>query len=164
MNARIENAGKRESWTFGFWERFTNDLAEPAQTIKTVSITGAGTGAGTNVGAGLLIGRRQFLLAENEWSRLLLESGLVLGLALIALRAALAGYLIYWGYKTLKKSDNPFPWILCSAVAPLALFGAWGQPTVLGFASFGAGLVLAATRPSYEIHPLFKHAYSSARR
>ena len=145
------------------WQNFKSELSDPFETIKTVSLAGAGTGAGTTFAADHLIGNHDFHLATNEWSRLLLESGLVLGISLIVFRIVLMGYLLYWGVRCVKKSENFIPWILCAAIFPLVVCGGWDQPTLLGFMAFGGGLILAATRKSYENHPIFKHAYSSLR-
>lgn len=147
----------------GVLDRFWEDMAEPWQVIKSVNLTGAGTGAGINTNA-TRTGENPLILAHHEWSRLLLESGLVLGLALIGLRIFLSGYLFYWGYRCLKNSDNFLPWVLCFAIVPLVFAGIWGHPSVLGFACLGGGLILAATRPSYAEHPLFKYAYSALKK
>lgn len=164
MSARIEDAKMGEVTTnLGFAERIWNDLTDPFKTFKNVTLAGAGTGAGTNVGAQLLVGTRGFFLAEIEWSRLMLESGLILGPFVVGLRIVLSFYLLWWGYQCLKKSDNWMPWLIIASIFPWVFNAPWGQPTMLGFACLGAGFVLAATRPSFETHPLFKHAYAARR-
>jgi|GEM_PF-2274101 hypothetical protein len=146
------------------WQQFQNNLAEPYEVIKVVSIPGSGTGAGTAIGCKLLPPVGIFNLTMNEWSRLLWESGLILGIAMIIWRITLAGYLIYWGVRCLKKSDNFLPWLLCAATVPLVLFGNWDHPTLLAATSLGSGLILSSTRKSYENHPVFKYAYTSVKR
>jgi len=146
------------------WQQFRNNLSEPYQVIKVVSLIGSGTGSGTLYGIKRLPASNVFNYTMNEWSRLLWESGLILGLAMIAWRITLAGYLIYWGVCCLKKSDNFLPWLICAAIVPLTLFGNMDHPTALGMIAFGGGIILGATRKSYENHPVFKHAYSSIKR
>ncbi len=156
MAARFDEADTMGTPTMGIAERIYSELMEPFRILSDVSFTGAGTGAGTNVGTSLLVGQRVFALGEVEWTRLLRESGLILGVALIGLRVALCFYLLYWSYRALKQQGNATPWLLCAAILPWVFSGGWGQPTILGFASLGAGFILAATRPAYQDHPLFR--------
>jgi hypothetical protein len=106
-------------------------------------LLGFGLGIGTNAGAKLLTGRHVFLLTENEWSRIFLESGPILGVAYVAWRIALA---VRVGWLSLKSVllGNLLPLLLfASACLPL-INGEFGQPTILGFVVFATGLALAA--------------------
>jgi hypothetical protein len=163
MNTRMEDASQGNDAALSLTQRIFNDLTEPIETLKQAGFWGAGTGAGTNVGAGILAGSRRFLLAEIEWSRLIMESGLFLGLALIVLRVWLSFYIFYWAFIALKRQDNWLPWLIMASILPWVFNGAWGQPTMLGFACLGGGFVLAATRPTYEDHALFSLAKRSIR-
>jgi hypothetical protein len=104
---------------------------------------GFGLGIGTNAGAKLLTGHHVFLLTEDEWSRIFLESGPILGVAYVAWRVAFA---IHVGWLSLKSVllGNLLPLLLfASAFLPL-INGEFGQPTILGFVVFATGLALAA--------------------
>lgn len=104
---------------------------------------GHGLGVGTNAGAKFLIGRSVFLLTEGEWSRILLESGPLLGIAYLAWRTALVGRIGWLTLKSLRRG-NLLPLLLFSASFLPLLSGQLGQPTILGFAVFVTGLALAA--------------------
>jgi hypothetical protein len=105
---------------------------------------GYGLGIGTNAGANILTGHSMFLLTEGEWSRILLESGPLLGLAYILWRCA---FTMRLGWLCLRsvKLGNLLPLFLFSSGFLSMLNGQFGQPTILGFAVFSLGLTLAAT-------------------
>jgi hypothetical protein len=109
---------------------------------------GFGLGVGTNGGAVFLTGEADFLLSENEWSRILLESGPILGLAFLVWRCALV-YKIGRFAVGQVRLGNTLPLFLFSAGVFILLQGPFGQPTSLGFAVVFAGLCLAA-KPSDE--------------
>jgi hypothetical protein len=104
---------------------------------------GYGIGVGTSGGANFLTGQAAFLLAENEWSRILLESGPILGLAFLIWRVAIAFQLGRFSIRQIKE-ENTLPILLFSAGVFVLLQGPFGQPTSLGFAVVLAGLCLAA--------------------
>jgi hypothetical protein len=108
-------------------------------------LLGYGLGVGTNAGANILTGNSVFLLTEGEWSRILLESGPVLGLAYILWRFALTFQIGWLCWKSLKRG-NLLPTFLFAAGCVSLVNGQFGQPTILGFAVFTMGLTLAATR------------------
>ena len=105
-------------------------------------LVGAGLGMGTNVGSKLLTGDVTFLISEGEWGRVIGEMGLPLGLLFIGLRCSLAASLFTGAWYCARKGE-PLALMLWFAVGPNLLQGQWGQPTNLGFATFGAGLILA---------------------
>ncbi len=98
---------------------------------------------GTNAGAALLTGKTDYLLAEGEWARVILESGLILGLLYILLRIAI---LCWMGILCLKcaVAGNILPLLIFGACALTILNGQFGQPTTFGFAVLGGGLCLAS--------------------
>ena len=114
--------------------------------INRIPLPGLGLGIGTNVGARALIGHVTFLLAENEWSRVLLESGPILGLAFIIWRTAFVGYLGWLSLRALGRAEI-LPLLLFSTGFIALLNGQLGQPTSLGFAVVLCGLCLASMRP-----------------
>jgi hypothetical protein len=106
-------------------------------------LLGFGLGIGTNAGAKLLTGRHAFLLTEDEWSRIFLESGPILGVAYVAWRVALAFRILWLSFKSVLLG-NLLPILLfASGFLPL-ISGEFGQPTILGFVVFSTGLALAA--------------------
>ena len=76
---------------------------------------------------------------------MILETGPILGLAYLAVRVAIAGWMILLGLRS-ARAGQPLALLLCGASGLLWINGQFGQPTTLGFAVFGAGLALAALR------------------
>jgi O-antigen ligase len=132
----------------GLIGRTIDGFTEGAQVITKAPVGGYGLGVGTSGGASFLVGQGSFLLAENEWSRIILESGPVLGLAFILWRCALTYRVGSFALRQLR-AGNTLPTLLFSAAFFVMLEGPFGQPTSLGFAVVLAGLCLAA-RPNEE--------------
>ena len=132
--------------TKGMITRVFGDFTEGLSHIDKFPLFGYGIGIGTNVGGRILVGRPAFLLAESEWSRVLGESGPILGLAFLLWRTLLAFYLGRLSFSALK-NYNILPILLFSAGFVILLNGQLGQPTTLGFVALVNGLCLAATRP-----------------
>ena len=129
-------------------DRVFGGFLQPFYTMKNARLFGAGIGVGSNVGARLLSGGVGFLLAEDEWSKIFLELGPILGLAFIGFRIVLTGYLAIVSLRALLVQRESLP-ILLFAAAGVAVFEyQWGPPTILGFAVFGAGMILAALKPA----------------
>ena len=126
--------------------RVTGGFTEGLSHIDKVPLFGYGLGIGTNVGGRILIGRAAFLLAENEWSRVLAESGAIFGMAFLIWRTLLTLQLGRLSFIALTRG-NLLPILLFSSGFILLLNGQLGQPTILGFAVILNGLCLAATRP-----------------
>jgi len=129
----------------GLIDRYLGGFLSPFEAAGSSPFFGSGLGMGTNAGATLISGERNFLLAEDELSRIILEVGPILGFSYILLRVAIIIQLGSMAFAALKR-DNPLPVLLFFNFAPLMLSGQFGQPTTLGFGVFGAGLCLAATR------------------
>ena len=131
--------------TQGMIEREIDEFTEGFRHIDTFPIFGYGIGIGTNVGGRVLIGRPAFLLAESEWTRVLAESGPILGVAFLLWRTLLTLQLGRLSFRALK-NDSLLPILIFSSGFVVLLKGQLGQPTTLGFAAFVSGLCLAATR------------------
>ncbi|WP_424494959.1 hypothetical protein [Salinimicrobium sp. GXAS 041] len=116
-----------------------------AITNEHFSFWGAGLGMGTSGGAQLLMGdkRGDYLIAEDEWGRIIGEMGLILGLILVGVRIILSFRLLQRSWVTIKK-NNVLPWMLMSFGFANILQGQWSQPTNLGFVVFIGGLVIAS--------------------
>jgi hypothetical protein len=139
---RFESAGGLRQ---GILYRWFGDFISAWQAERQAQWLGAGLGLGTSVGAGLATGTRQFLLAEGEWARIILESGPVLGAAYIGLRAGIALHLLRRALRALRQRDDVLPGLLLAAGVFDLTTGQWGQATVSGFAVFTAGLCLASS-------------------
>lgn len=130
----------------GTIERVISDFTEGLKNLNTFPLFGYGIGIGTNVGGRILIGRPAILLGESEWTRVLAESGPILGLAFLLWRTLLVLQLGRWSFAALKQG-NLLPILLFGSGFTVMLNGQFGQPTLLGFAVILNGLCLAATRP-----------------
>ncbi|MEI7957586.1 MAG: hypothetical protein WCI40_00640 [Verrucomicrobiota bacterium] len=136
----------------GIIERALADYLDGFRAVPDTPLFGFGLGIGTNAGAGMLSGGRGFLLAEGEWSRVVKETGPVLGLGFLFLRVAIAFYLGLIAMAAFGRMQ-PLPLLIFSSSFLLVLSGQFGQPTALGFAVFGAGLCLAASNEILENMP-----------
>jgi hypothetical protein len=134
----------------GILYRWLGDFASAWDAEKTAGWLGEGLGLGTSVGAGLATGTRQFLLAEGEWARVVLESGPALGVAFIALRLGILIMLLRRALHVLRERGDALPGLLLAAGMMDFATGQWGQATVSGFAIFTAGLCLAASGEEEE--------------
>src|SRR5438270_2839965 len=129
----------------GTIERIISDFTEGFKNFGSFPIFGYGLGIGTNVGGRILIGRSAFLLAESEWSRVMAESGPILGLAFLAWRTLFVLQLGRLSFIALKRG-NLLPILIFGSSFTVLLNGQLGQPTILGFTVILNGLCLAATR------------------
>jgi hypothetical protein len=127
----------------GLLERVAQEFTEPFEYISKIPLSGYGLGLGTAGGARFLVGQGGLLLSENEWLRIIAESGPLLGLAFIILRIALTGKLLMVSLRALK-SGQVLSILLFATVFLGMLNGQLGQPTTLGFTVVLAGLCLAA--------------------
>jgi hypothetical protein len=132
--------------TGGLIQRTLGGFTEGLGHLGHAPIFGFGLGVGTSGGAAFLMGQSTFLLSENEWTRIIFESGPILGLAFLLWRAALTVYLGFVSLRALTRAEI-LPLLLFSAGFLVILNGQLGQPTSLGFAVVLNGLCLASTRP-----------------
>ena len=131
----------------GIVGRYLGDLGESIDTAVGTPWLGHGLGIGTNAGAALLTGSRTFLLGESEWSRVVAESGPVLGYAYILLRVAIFAYLLRVAWEAANRGQAT-PLLLVAASGVDMISGQFGQPSTLGFAVFTSGLALASANSS----------------
>lgn len=136
----------------GLFDRMLGGFIEPLNAFGHTPLFGYGLGIGTNAGAKFLTGRAVFLLSESEWSRVLLESGPILGLAFVLWRLLLTTRLGYLSVVQLQRG-NILPIILYSSCFLTLLNGQFGQPTNLGFATLISGLCLASMELEYYRKP-----------
>ncbi len=143
LSDRFTESAAEASVVGGLVGRTVGGFTEGLLVLNRVPLGGYGLGVGTSGGASFLTGEASFLLAENEWSRILLESGPILGLAFLIWRSALTFKLGHFAIRQIR-AGNTLPIFLFSAGLFVVLQGPFGQPTSLGFAVVFAGLCLAA--------------------
>jgi hypothetical protein len=146
LNDRMQSSN---GFKTGILDRFLEGFTSPFSLLFQTPLFGYGLGMGTNAASAYLTGQINFLLAEGEWGRVLLESGPILGLAYLIWRIAFAGKMVIEGWAGLAAGDL-FPWLLVGSGLLPMLLGQFGQPTNLGFAVFEAGLFLAASHARDE--------------
>lgn len=155
FTARIEMASDFEGGAKGtLGNRYLGDMVKAitGSGSARVPFFGYGIGMGTNVASNLLSGDRGFLIAEEEWARLIGELGFLLGLAVIMLRLALMAKITWASYGQL--AEGLFlPWLLVSFGLFTLPQGQWAQPTALGFSALLGGLMLAALRAPRTTSP-----------
>ncbi|WP_222430978.1 hypothetical protein [Mucilaginibacter pallidiroseus] len=107
---------------------------------------GYGIGMGTNVGARLLTGNvDSFLIAEEDWGRLVGELGRIMGIIVIVLRVWFCVRAAWLSYKQLTQ-HNVLPWIILSMAFVFIAQSQWAQPTTLGFSTLIGGLLIASLK------------------
>jgi hypothetical protein len=124
--------------------RIIGEFTQPFELAAGAPLFGHGIGVGTIAGARLSTGKHEFILAESELARIVLELGPVLGFAFIAWRVWLAATMVWSGWRKYLGTGDPLSWLLAGSCFLAVLVGQWGPATQLGFAVFGAGLTLAA--------------------
>jgi hypothetical protein len=153
--------------TGGAWgsiaERTFTGFTNTAYFVHQAPFFGRGIGTGSNVGARLTSGNVGFLLAEEEWGKIILELGPFLGSAFIAFRTILTGWLGLQAWRALRQKQNLLPLLIFTASALTILQGQWAPPTVLGFTVVASGLLLGATNPARGRKDLKRPPKSKAR-
>jgi hypothetical protein len=146
LSDRFTESAEEVSVVTGLVTRTIGGFTESLLFLNKVPLGGYGLGVGTSGGANFLTGQAAFLLAENEWSRILLESGPILGLAFLIWRCVVTFKIGYFAVRQVALG-NTLPILLFGAAFFVLLEGPFGQPNSLGFAVVLAGLCLAA-RPA----------------
>jgi hypothetical protein len=90
-----------------------------------------------------MIGTVRFLLAESEWSRIILEAGTILGFSFVAYRIWIAGDIALRAAAAAKQ-QHLLAWLLAWDACRNLITEQFSQPTNLGFVVFVSGLCLAA--------------------
>ena len=98
---------------------------------------------GTNAASAMMTGAAQFLLAEGEWSRVIMESGPLLGFSFLAYRTWLAGDVAIRATAAAAQ-QNLLAWLLAWDACRSLINEQLSQPTNLGFMVLVSGLCLAA--------------------
>ena len=141
LSLRFEEAANVEGNPIeAYLNRYYEMLLAPYYYSLWTDWLGHGLGTATRAGAKLGGG---FGYAENAWSRPVLENGIIIGALFISWRIWITKDLLITCIKAIKRG-NYLAIFLFGAAGPILLFGLLGQPTNLGFATFGSGLCLAA--------------------
>ncbi|HEX3132093.1 MAG TPA: hypothetical protein VHX44_00755, partial [Planctomycetota bacterium] len=84
-------------------------------------------------------------------ARIVLEFGLILGLAYMALRYVLCGWMFWRAIQCVRQREDAVPLMLCSFTEPLLLIGqVTMQKSINGYGWMFTGLTLAAISSSTE--------------
>lgn len=149
LNARFDEANTFSGGGVDTISRVTEMFVEPFTWLVGSPFLGAGIGMGTLVGARLATGSVDFLLAEGEFGRVILECGPVCSLLYLAFRFGLVAFMLRESIRAAKQG-NAMPMALFGAGAMGVLIGQWGQATSLGFAVLVGGLCIAATKKRWN--------------
>ena len=127
--------------------RMLNDFIGPIVDLFNQPLFAGNLGMGTNAGAQMLKGKVSFLIAETEFGRLGGEQGIIFGGGLIILRIFLTIDIAIKSIK-LPQEEKLLPFIICGAAGVTMMQGQWAQPSILGYATILAGLVMASLKKS----------------
>ena len=143
LTSRYDDATDNEGGLSGtLGDRFLGGLLSAVESSDQ-PFFGFGIGMGTNAGAKLLKGDVIFLIAEEEWGRLIGEMGTILGLSIIYIRVRVCLIMTIESYKKVRSNDL-LPWMILSYGVLLVAQSQWAQPTTLGFSTLIGGLILAS--------------------
>ena len=145
LSMRFEEAANVEGNPIeAYFIRYWEIIYSPFRTLNFQSVQGwLGSGIGSGTRAGATLGRG--VGYELDWDRHIYENGAILGLIFIFIRIWITRDLLYVCISAIKRNSY-LAILLWGAAAPVILFGILGQPTNLGFAAFGGGLCLAASK------------------
>lgn len=150
FTARFEEANEVEGGVEGLiGNRYVGGLLGSLINFQ-VPIFGHGIGLGTNAGAKIMGGNMYSFgfNGENEWSRIVGECGMLLGLIIISVRLFFALDIWKRAYNLLAKRYDLLPWMLSAGMILTIPQGQWAIPTNLGFCILFGGLSLAAVNSS----------------
>ena len=150
FTARFEGANKVEGGVDGvIGDRYIGGLLGSLINFD-IPIFGHGIGLGTNVGAKLMGGNMYSFgfNGEVEWSRIIGECGMLLGLIIIGVRVFFSLNLLKISYRCLTQRYDLLPWMLSAGMILTVPQGQWAIPTNLGFCILFGGLTLAAINTS----------------
>lgn len=142
----------------GLIGRFFSWFTEPFRMLSDAGMIGKGVGMGTNAASALLTGMLVFLLAESEWSRVVLEAGPLLGFSYLFYRAWLAGSIGLRAFRAGTRRQL-LPWLLSSAACLSVLTEGLSQPTNLGFMVLLSGLCLASIQDPQTASPVWNEQH-----
>jgi hypothetical protein len=141
LSLRFEEAANVEGNPIeAYFTRYYEMIVAPYYYSFWIGAFGNGLGTATRAGAALAGG---FAGAEIGWSRQIIESGPIAGCLFILWRIWIVKDMLLTCLTAVKR-ESYLSIFLWGAGAPILLFTPLGQPTNLGFATFGCGLCLSA--------------------
>ncbi len=141
LSLRFEEAANVEGNPVeAYFNRYYQMIVAPYYYSLWIDSFGNGLGTATRAGAAISGG---WGAAENSWSRPVIENGIAIGSLFILWRIWITKDLLFACIKAVKRGSY-LSIFLFGAAGPILLFGLLGQPTNLGFATFGGGLCLAS--------------------
>ena len=146
FTARFEGANEAEGGMEGvIGDRYVGGLLGSLINFQ-IPAFGYGIGLGTNVGAKIMGGNMYSygFNGEVEWSRIIGECGMLLGLIIIGIRLFLSLDIWKRAYNLLVRKYDLLPWMLSAGMMLTVPQGQWAIPTNLGFCILLGALTLAA--------------------
>lgn len=148
FNSRLESANEAEGGAEGvLGNRYAGSFLRGLFNFD-LPIFGYGIGLGTNFGARFLGGNMYSFgfNAEEEWSRVTGECGLIIGWIILLTRLFFSLDIWKRAYNPLVRRMDLLPWMLSAGVLLRVVNGQWAIPTDLGFAILLGGFALAAVK------------------
>jgi hypothetical protein len=140
---RSAGATKNEGGFGGFLTRAVDPLIITPEKLGWGGLLGRGIGTGTVAARALAEEDEKLAWGENEWDRVLMESGPVFGLLYLGLRTLMT-IVAYLECLRASRGGNLLAISLFGAGSVGLVTGQFGQPTSQGAASITMGLCLAA--------------------
>jgi len=129
------------------FQRFGNMLFMFTGFVQDVDMFGMGIGSHTSGGAALTTGYREDAGVEDEWTRILFETGLIFGPIYIFLRVLLVFWIIRSSIRATNRSDNPLPVLLVAYISSVLLVWAiTNYGTEMGYGWLFLGFSIAANK------------------
>lgn len=128
--------------------------------ITTTPIIGHGVGLGTGGGSQLATGKASLVLAEDEWSRIIMEAGPGFGLMFILYRIIFTLSLVKQAIKSARRDNNLLPMMFLGFIGYYLFAGQITHiGTLMGYNWIFVGLIMAAAKKQVESKlPVFNKA------
>ena len=121
--------------------------------VDRAGLFGFGVGTATPFGMSRISGNGPGY-CEQELDRVLVECGLLLGLAYMVLRVGLLGWILSAGLRAMRLRSDPIPLMLLSFAGVVLVVGQMAaQGTINGYGWFFTGLALASLKPASVPQP-----------
>lgn len=141
---RFDEAADTEGGVGGtIGERYLGNMYWAIVDASQRPFFGEGLGMGTQAGSSMLGAEGEFLIAEDEWPRVVGEMGAILGIGVIAIRVIITAKVGLASYLQIR-NGKVLSWMLLSFAALMFPQGVWAQPTMLGFGVLSMGLTIAS--------------------
>ncbi len=148
LGTRFEQAERSEGSAF---RRALAPLVIFTRHIATSPTLGYGVGYGTGGGSKLATGKATLVLAEDEWSRIIMEAGPALGLLYILYRA---GFTVFLGLQCIasaRTNNNLIPAVFFGFIGFYIFAGQITHTgTIQGYNWIFVGLIMAAAKKQNE--------------